>query len=114
MPAKKARKNVKRKAPKARKPAKKASKPAATAAPKAKPIGEVTHFFDKIRVAVVKLHAPLKVGDKIRIEGHGQKFTQSVGSMQMEHEPLKTAKKGQEVGMKVSKPVKAKDQLFKA
>jgi len=78
-----------------------------------KPIGEVTHFFDKISVAVVKLYAPLKVGDKIRIEGHGQQFEQAVGSMQIEHEKLAEAKKGQEVGMKVAKPVKAGDAVFK-
>lgn len=80
----------------------------------AKPIGKVTHFFDKISVAVVKLDAGLKIGDKIRFEGHGQTFEQTVSSMQIEHEPLKEAKKGQEVGMKVSKPVKAGDLVFKA
>lgn len=79
-----------------------------------KPIGKVTHFFDKIKVAVVKLAAPLKVGDKIKIEGRGQKFEQTVSSMQIEHEQLKTAKKGQEVGMKVAKPVKEGDLVYKA
>ncbi len=79
-----------------------------------KPIGKVTHFFDKISVAVVKLNAGLKVGDKIKIEGHGQSFEQAVGSMQIEHEKLKEAKKGQEVGMKTTKPVKTGDLVFKA
>jgi hypothetical protein len=114
MPAAKAKK----KTAKARKPAKKAPKKAPAkkaAAPKAqKPIGEVVHFFDKISVAVVKLSAPLKQGDKIRIEGHGQSFTQAVTSMQIEYEKILAAKKGQEVGMKVSKPVKEGDLVFVA
>lgn len=111
MPAAKAKK----KTAKARKPAKKAPKKAPAkkvAAPK--PIGKVIHFFDKISVAVVQLSAPLKQGDKIRIEGHGQSFTQVVASMQIEHEKISVAKKGQEVGMKVSKPVKEGDLVFSA
>ena len=82
--------------------------------PEAKPIGKVTHFFDKIGVAIVKLEAALKVGEKIKFEGHGASFEQSVDSMQMEHEQVKEAKKGDEVGMKVSQPVKAGDLVFKA
>lgn len=103
--------------PAKKKPTQRKSKPAAKPAKMpvaAKPIGKVIHFFDKIKVAVVKLNAPLSTGDKIRIEGHGQSFTQSVSSMQIEHEPLKTAKKGQEVGMKVAKAVKDGDSVFKA
>ncbi|VVB81855.1 Uncharacterised protein [uncultured archaeon] len=82
--------------------------------PEAKPIGKVTHFFDKIGVAVVKLEAVLKVGDKIKFEGHGTSFEQVVDSMQVEHEKIAASKKGQEVGMKVAQPVKAGDLVFKA
>ena len=32
-------------------------------------IGEITHYFGKIKVAVVKLKGALKEGDKIRIVG---------------------------------------------
>ena len=50
---------------------------------KEKPIGEVVHYFDKIKVAVIKLFSPLKQGDEIRIAG-GQNtdFTQTIESMQ--------------------------------
>ena len=88
------------------------TKPTKTVAPK--PIGVITHFFDKISVAVVKLYAGLKTGDKIRIEGHGNAFEQTVASMQIEHDKIAEAKKGQEVGMKVAKPVKQGDLVFKA
>lgn len=108
MPAKKKA----RKASRTSKKTKPARKPAVQKTQK--PAGKVTHFFDKISVAVVKLSAPLKVGDKIRIEGHGQKFQQTITSMQVDYDPIKNAKKGQEVGMKVAKPVKDGDLLYKA
>ena len=78
-----------------------------------KPVGKITHFFDKIGVAVIELSAPLKVGDKISIEGHENQFEQNVDSMQIEHKSIQVAKKGQAIGMKVAQPVKANDQVFK-
>ena len=65
-----------------------------------KAVGKVTHFFDKISVAVVELSAPLKVGDKIKFKRGEEEFEQTIGSMQIEHEPVKAAKKGQAIGMK--------------
>ena len=70
-------------------------------------IGEVTHYFDKIGVAVIKLDAPLKVGDNIRISGgESTDFNQEVESMEVEHEKIKKAKKGDEVGLKVKEKVR--------
>ena len=76
-------------------------------------IGTIRHFFPKINVAVVKLEAPLKVGDNICIEGHGKEFAQKVQSMQIEHDILSEAKAGQEVGMKVAESVKEGDIVYK-
>jgi putative protease len=79
-----------------------------------KPIGKVTHYFDKISVAVIALDANLKEGDKIKI-GKGEDFVeQEVKSMQVEHEKIPKAKAGQEVGMKVDGKVKEGDLVFKA
>ena len=78
-----------------------------------KPLGEITHFYDHISVAVVKLFNTLKAGDTINIEGHGKSFKQKVSSMQLEHKQLKEAKKGMEIGMKVDSPVKSKDLVYK-
>lgn len=80
----------------------------------AKPIGKVTHFFDKISVAVIALDKALKTGDKIKIGRNGNFVEQEVKSMQVEHKPIKEAKKGQEVGMKVGGEVRAGDLVFKA
>lgn len=76
-------------------------------------IGKISHYFDKISVAVIDLIKPLSVGDKIKIEGHDKEFTQTVDSMQTEHENIKKAKKGDSVGLKVDKPVKDNDTVYK-
>lgn len=76
-------------------------------------IGKITHFYDKINVAVVELIGNLKIGDTIKIVGHGNEFTQTVSSMQIEHEKLEEAHKDQEIGLLVDKPVKEGDVVFK-
>lgn len=85
-------------------PAKK--KPAAPKAPT--PIGRVTHYFDQLEVAVIQL-APgksLKVGDKIRIEGGETDFTQTIESLQVEHESVDKVKAGDDFGTKVDQLVR--------
>lgn len=77
-----------------------------------KEIGKVTHFFDKISVAVLRLTDGLKVGDKIRIEAN-EPFVQTVSSMQVEHKDIKEAKAGDDVGMKTDKPCKDGDKVIK-
>ncbi|MBR9683134.1 hypothetical protein GOV03_01185 [Candidatus Woesearchaeota archaeon] len=80
---------------------------------KEKQIGKIIHFFDKIKVAVISLSTGLKVGDKIKI-GKDDKFsTLTVKSMQIEHQKLEKAKKGQEVGLKVRTAVRRGDLVFK-
>ncbi len=77
-------------------------------------VGRITHFFNKISVAVVKLtDDELKVGDTIHIKGKITDFTQPVASMQIEHQSLEKAKKGDEVGMKVDSPVHENDEVYK-
>ncbi len=77
-------------------------------------LGTITHYYDKIGVAVVKVVKPIAVGDTIKISGHGNEFTQTVTSMQQDHKELKKAKKGDDIGMKVDQEVKPKDEVFKA
>ncbi|MEM2954360.1 MAG: translation elongation factor-like protein [Candidatus Nanoarchaeia archaeon] len=81
--------------------------------PGKKLIGTVTHFFDKISVAVIELVGEIKEGDKISIEGPQTNFEQTVSSMQIEHKQIKSAKKGQSIGLKVIAQVRPKDQVFK-
>jgi len=76
-------------------------------------VGKVTHFFGKISVAVVELSAALKVGDKVKFKRADGEFEQAVDSMQIEHAQVKSAKKGQAIGMKVAQPVHEGAEVFK-
>ena len=78
-------------------------------------MGEVTHYYDKIQVAVVKLvSGDLKVGDKVRLtDSAGEDVEQEIKSMQIEHAKIEIAKKGDEFGLKVDTPVKAKSDVVK-
>ncbi|MFH1473249.1 MAG: translation elongation factor-like protein [bacterium] len=71
-----------------------------------KKVGKVTHYYGKIDVAILKLTTSLKVGDRIKFKGHGADFEQDVSSMQINHESVEKAKKGDDVGLRVSEPVK--------
>jgi len=76
-------------------------------------VGKITHYYDKIKVAVVELSGTLTAGDTIKISGHGRDFNQTVVSMQVEHEQIKEAKKGMAVGMVVDQQVKEGDEVFR-
>jgi putative protease len=76
-------------------------------------VGEIIHYYDKISVAVVKVLAPIKIGDRLKISGHDHEFEQEIVSMQVEHKEIKEAKKGDDVGMKVDQPVKDGDEVYK-
>lgn len=73
---------------------------------KIKITGRVVHFYDKISVAIVELAAPLKVGDTVMFKHGPQEWVQRIHSMQIEHEPVKIAKRKQVIGVKVDRPVK--------
>ena len=69
--------------------------------------GTVTHYYDKLGVGIVKLSSDLKKGDSITIKNKAGEdiFTQDITSMQVSHEAVTEAKKGDEVGVKLDKPV---------
>lgn len=99
-------KEKKAKPVKAKEAKKEAKKPAE------KEIGKVTHYFDGISVAVVELAGALKKGDRIKVKGATTDFEQKVESMQIEHEPVGKAKKGDAVGMKVADRVRPNDKVY--
>ena len=78
---------------------------------KSNSIGKVVHWYDKIDVAVVKLTKSLKVGDSIKVKHGDDEFEDSVVSMQLDHEPIKAGKKGQEVAIKLSKQAKTGSEI---
>ena len=77
-------------------------------------IGKVLHYYDKIGVAVVELEGDLATGDKIKfVRGGEDLFEQSVDSMQVEHEKIKEANKGDTIGLKADQEVKEGAEVFK-
>jgi len=76
-------------------------------------IGVVEDFFAKISVIAVKLEGELKIGDKIHIKGHTTDFIQTVESIQIEHQQVNVAKKGDSVGIKVDQHCRKGDVVYK-
>ena len=76
-------------------------------------IGDVEKFFGKISVAMIKLSAPLKMGDTIKFKGHTTDVTQTVDSMQVANQPTPEAKAGDEVGLKTKDKVRPGDTVYK-
>jgi acyl-CoA hydrolase len=76
-------------------------------------IGEVTHYFDRIGVAVIQLTDSVRVGDTVHIFGRLTDLRQQVSSMEIEYEKIDEAGPGQEVALKVNRPVKPRDKVFK-
>jgi len=76
-------------------------------------IGTVTHYFPHVRAAVVKLKTNLAVGDTIKIKGHTTDFTQAITSMQIDHVPVDSAKKGDEIGLLVNSRTRQNDTVYK-
>jgi putative protease len=76
-------------------------------------IGQITHFFSKIGVAVVELTAPLAVGDRILVKGPSTDFEQIVDSMQIEHENIQGAEAGQSIGLKLAQQARERDAVYK-
>jgi hypothetical protein len=81
---------------------------------KEKPMGEITHYFSNIGVAVIKLSAGLAVGDAIRIVGgENTDFEQKIDSMEIDCKKIKKAKKGASVGIKVKEKAREGYKVFK-
>jgi len=80
---------------------------------KEKQIGVVSHYFDHVKVAAIKLTAALKVGDSVEFRGGEVDFEQKIGSMQIQNEKVEKAKKGEEIGIKVKEKVRKGYKVFK-
>ncbi len=123
-PAKKVVKKIVKNAKKLAKPLakKSASKAKKVLAPAIKPrkeasgkqIGRILHYFDRISVAVVELDGELSVGDAIRIIGGKETdFKQVIESMELEHEKIGKAKKGQAIGMELKDKAREGYKVYK-
>jgi len=67
-----------------------------------KEIGKVTHWYDKISVAVIKLSGKLNKGDRVKVVRGEESFEDTVGSIQIDHKDVDSAQKGDDAAVKLS------------
>jgi putative protease len=115
--SKKSKKKPKKKLPRKR-PSRSLSKVKPKAVSNKKPrkeilIGEITHYFPRITVVVIKMKGALDVGQTIHVRGKSTDFVQKVDSLQIESINVKKARKGQLVGLKVIREAREKDKVYR-
>ncbi len=77
-------------------------------------VGVVSHYFGKLSVAAVELtDGELRVGDTIHVKGHTSDFTQTVDSIQIEHDKVESAKAGESIGIRVAEHAREHDEVFR-
>ncbi|MEK7107322.1 MAG: hypothetical protein AAB899_04005 [Patescibacteria group bacterium] len=69
-------------------------------------IGTVTHWYDKISVAVVKVTGKLTKGAAVKVKKGDDEFEDTVSSIQIDHKDVVSAKKGDDAAIKLSRPAK--------
>lgn len=76
-------------------------------------IGKVNHYYNKAMVIVIKMEGKIAVGDTIKIKRGEEEFEQKVESMQIDNENIDSAKKGDEIAIKVDEPTKEGAEVYK-
>ena len=76
-------------------------------------VGLITHYFPHVQAAVIKLKGPLVMGNTVKIKGHTTDLSQLITSMQIDRVDISSAKKGDEIGLKVSSRVRQGDKVYK-
>jgi putative protease len=83
-------------------------------APNEEAIGTVTHYYSHLNVAVVQINkGALQTGDTIHVKGHSTDFTQTVESMEYEHQHVDRATAGQSVGVRVKDHAREHDIVYR-
>ena len=77
-------------------------------------IGVITHYFPHVKAAVIKIKKDsIGLKDTLHIKGHTTDFVQKVNSLQIDRSPIKKAKKGAEIGLRVKSRVRHNDLVYK-
>ena len=77
-------------------------------------VGVIVKFFAKPSVAALEVtHGSIKKGDLLRYKGHTTDFTDEVGSIEVDNQPIEEAKVGDLVGLKVKDRVRENDKVYK-
>jgi hypothetical protein len=77
-------------------------------------VGKVTHYYDKLGVAIVEVEGSFKASDALKFSGHGVDFEQQPPqSIQVDHKAAESAEKGEVVGLKVTQEVREGTEVEK-
>jgi translation elongation factor EF-Tu-like GTPase len=76
-------------------------------------IGEVFDYFKHVKAAAIKLLAPIKVGDKLKIVGGDKEFEMILEQMQINRKPVTQAKKGDDIGILMPQDINKGYRVYK-
>jgi translation elongation factor EF-1alpha len=78
------------------------------------PIGEVTHYYGKPMVAVIRADGVIKNGDSVRIKGGTTDFTMTVQGMRNEQEQeIESAHSGELIAFRTPEIARPGDKLYR-
>jgi hypothetical protein len=88
--------------------------PPAQPAPPGERIGVVTHYYNHLSVATLRLESgTLRVGDVIHIRGHTTDFSQRVESLEVNHAPAAEVGPNDDFGLMVVGHAREHDVVYK-
>ncbi len=83
-------------------------------APPGERIGVVTHYYNHLSVAILRLESgTLRVGDVIHIRGHTTDFSQKVESLEVDHAPATEVGPNDDFGLRVVEHAREHDVVYK-
>jgi hypothetical protein len=95
-------------------PSPKGFPPVEEPAPAEEAIGTVTHYYSHLGVAVIQVNkGVLRVGDRVHVKGHTSDFSQTIDSLEYEHQRVEQASAGQSVGTKVIDHAREHDIVYR-
>ena len=75
--------------------------------------GKVVNYYSAIGVASVEISDYLETGNTVHIKGHTTDFEQTVDSIQIYHNQVNRASKGDTAGLKVEYFVRKHDLIYR-
>ena len=76
-------------------------------------VGKIIHYYDKVKVASIKLVSDLKVGDKIVVIGKTTGIVNlKIDSIEKNKKQIKKAGKPEEIAVKILEKVRKNDEVY--